>query len=62
MWIADDLANDLINRTLIDIKISSKYNFNVMDIDGYIKYKQELAKALNKYERNKKRYKEWIEK
>lgn len=55
MWVADELANDLINRVLIDIKISSKYNFNAMDIDGYIKYKQELAKALNKYERNKKR-------
>lgn len=53
MWVADELANDLINRVLIDIKISSKYNFNAMDIDDYIKYKQELAKALNEYEKDK---------
>ena len=55
MWVADELANDLINRVLIDIKISSKYNFKDMGIEGYIKYKKELSKALNKYERNKKR-------
>ena len=53
MWIADELANDLVNRTLIDIKISSKYNFSAMDIEGYIKYKKELLKALNKYEKDK---------
>lgn len=53
MWVADELANDLINRTLIDIKISSKYNFSAMDIDDYIEYRKELLEALDNYERNK---------
>lgn len=53
MWIADDLANDLVNRTLIDIKISSKYNFHTMGIDDYIEYRKELLEALDNYERNK---------
>ena len=53
MWVADELANDLVNRTLIDIKISSKYNFHTMDIDDYIEYRKELLETLDNYERNK---------
>lgn len=53
MWIADELANDLINRTLIKVRISSKYNFKNNIVEDYPKYKEEVNKALYEYEINK---------
>lgn len=55
MWIADDLANDLINRTLIKIRISFKYDFKNNIVEDYPKYKEEITKALYEYETNKGR-------
>lgn len=53
MWTADELANDLINRTLIKISISSKYDFKNNIVEDYPKYIEEVTKALHKYEINK---------
>lgn len=53
MWTADELANDLINKTLVKIRISSKYNFKNNIVEDYPKYVEEVTKALHKYEINK---------
>ena len=53
MWTADELANDFINRTLIKISISSKYDFKNNIVEDYPKYIEEVTKALHKYEINK---------
>lgn len=53
MWTADELANDLINKTLVKIRISLKYNFKNNIVEDYPKYVEEITKALHKYEINK---------
>lgn len=53
MWTADELANDFINRTLIKISISSKYDFKNNIVEDYPKYIEEVTKALHEYEINK---------